>query len=66
MQHHRTDDEPYCPLCGIHTGSGVICERCLEKSPGTDVPDGPEICHCGLPAEDHKLGGAAEHNFTPK
>lgn len=25
-----------------------------------------EVCHCGLPEEDHRHGGAAEHNFKPK
>lgn len=26
----------------------------------------PDVCHCGLPLEDHRLGGAAEHNFISK
>lgn len=25
-----------------------------------------DVCHCGLPAADHVLGGAAEHDFIPK
>ena len=30
------------------------------------MSDDNDLCHCGLPLEDHRLGGAAEHNFTPR
>ena len=40
----------------------------LENGGMDDHDDGDtdEVCHCGLPIEDHKLGGAAEHDYVPK
>ena len=57
------DPPPYCPLCGVHTGSGVLCEECRDEDPVANVPD---VCHCGLPESDHKYPGPAEHTFIPK
>lgn len=64
LENGGMDDPPYCPLCGVHTVSGVLCEECRDEDPGANVPD--EVCHCGLGPEDHYHGGPAEHNYIPK
>jgi predicted RNA-binding Zn-ribbon protein involved in translation (DUF1610 family) len=64
LENGGMDDPPYCPRCGAYTASGVYCEKCRDAEPGEEEPG--DVCHCGLPEEDHRHGGAAEHNFIPK
>ena len=63
LENGGMDDPPYCPLCGVYTTSGVLCEECRSEDPG--VPDEPEVCMCGLTAEEH-VYPKVDHNFTPK
>lgn len=60
LENGGMDDPPYCPLCGVHTGSGVLCEKCRDEDPGANVPD---VCHCGLAAEEHTYP-RVDHNFV--
>jgi hypothetical protein len=62
LENGGMDDPPYCPLCGTYTTSGVLCEKCRSEDPGDYMPD---VCHCGLTAEEH-VYPTVDHNFTPK
>ena len=57
-----------CSKCGGSGGGPDPVHRCRHCDGLGWEPDddGGDVCHCGLPVEDHKLGGAAEHNFVPK
>ncbi len=50
--------------CGMQTWCECDCGG--PEDAGLLFVDPDETCHCGLGPEDHKHGGAAEHNFIPK
>jgi hypothetical protein len=49
-----------------------LVRQVLEQVTGVTIPPPAraaaedDTCHCGLGPEDHKLGGAAEHNYVPR
>lgn len=49
-----------CPVC---RGADYLVTAMEKADREADAPDA--VCHCGLGPEDHKLGGAAEHNYIP-